>query len=63
MLVEKILVHEEDGKLDLDIRLKAPSVTISTSSKMESRQIASPQWILTMTGWVRRSTAIIMRGR
>ena len=24
MLVEKILVHEEDGKLDLDIRLKAP---------------------------------------
>ena len=24
MLVEKILVHEEDGKLDLEIRLKAP---------------------------------------
>ena len=24
MLVEKILVHEEDGRLDLDIRLKAP---------------------------------------
>ena len=24
MLVEKILIHEEDGRLDLDIRLKAP---------------------------------------
>lgn len=24
MLVEKILVHEEDGRLDLEIRLKAP---------------------------------------
>lgn len=24
MLVEKVLVHEEDGKLDLEIRLKAP---------------------------------------
>ena len=24
MLVEKILVHEEDGRLDLDIRMKAP---------------------------------------
>ena len=24
MLVEKILVHENDGKLDLDIQLKAP---------------------------------------
>ena len=24
MLVEKILVHEEDGKLDLEIKLKAP---------------------------------------
>lgn len=23
-LVEKILVHEEDGRLDLEIRLKAP---------------------------------------
>ena len=24
MLVEKILVHEKDGKLDLDIQMKAP---------------------------------------
>ena len=29
MLVEKILVHEEDGKLDLEIRLKAPFRAVS----------------------------------
>ena len=40
-----------------------PSVTIWISSKTGRRQIASPLQILTMTGWVRRSTAIIMRGR
>ena len=53
MLVEKMLVHEEDGRLDLEIRLKAPFRDHLDVFKTERRQIVSPPQILTMTGWTR----------
>ncbi len=57
MLVEKIYVQETDGKLSLDIQIKAPFRTHRMSMKMGRSRSDTVRWILTGIGWRGCSTA------
>ena len=63
MLVEKILVHEEDGKLDLEIRLKAPFRDHLDIFENGSERIPSSPQSSIMTGWAQSFMVTTMRDR
>lgn len=63
MLVEKIYVQETDGKLSLDIQIKAPFHTHLDVYEMGRSRSDTVRWILTGIGWRGCSTATGLRGK
>ena len=62
MLVEKILVHEEDGRLDLEIRLKAPFRDHLDVFETGRRQMAPPPIFFDMSGLGGRFWGVFITG-
>lgn len=61
LLVDKIYVHEEDGKLSLDICLKAPFRDLWTSMKMENKQNAGFLTATVLNFWMISFQTIYMK--